>query len=70
MKEVALQSAYLEKEPVHTIYFGGGTPSLMPETFLKEMLSTIRNHFRIGPDPEVTLEANPPTVSVYADSAA
>lgn len=59
LKEVALQSAYLEKEPVHTIYFGGGTPSLMPETFLKEMLLTIRNHFRIGPDPEVTLEANP-----------
>lgn len=62
LKEVSLQSAYLGKEPVRTIYFGGGTPSLMPDFFLKQMLSAIRANFQVDADPEITLEANPDDV--------
>jgi len=49
--------------PIHTIYFGGGTPSLVPETKLGDILTTIKNHFQLSPNPEITLEANPGTVS-------
>lgn len=54
-----MQQSYLSGQTVETIYFGGGTPSLMPGVFLQEILDTIRNVFSVSPDAEVTLEANP-----------
>ncbi|MFQ5399522.1 MAG: radical SAM family heme chaperone HemW [Anaerolineae bacterium] len=47
---------------VHTIYFGGGTPSLMPAQSLAQIFSAIRAYFAIAPDAEISLEANPGTV--------
>jgi oxygen-independent coproporphyrinogen-3 oxidase len=52
-----------EKLAVHTIYFGGGTPSLLPESDLELILRTIDNHFNLLPSSEITIEANPGTVS-------
>lgn len=49
--------------PIHTIYFGGGTPSLVPANQLAEILSTVKDYFNLQPSPEITLEANPGTVS-------
>jgi oxygen-independent coproporphyrinogen-3 oxidase len=49
--------------PVHTIFFGGGTPSLIPAKLLAEVMQTIHTHFDVHTDAEVTLEANPGTVS-------
>jgi len=46
-------------EPIETIYFGGGTPSLLSKKELSFLLNTVYNHFKITENPEITLEANP-----------
>ncbi len=48
--------------PVHTIFFGGGTPSLLPPESLEKILATLRHGFTVLPEVEVTLEANPGTL--------
>src|SRR4030043_1175384 len=48
---------------VGTIYFGGGTPSLLPIRDLENILSSIQNHFNLDEPIEISLEANPGTVS-------
>ena len=58
-KELILQKHYLNDEKVQTIYFGGGTPSLLLAKDLNTLLSTIRQHFALDTSVEVTLEANP-----------
>ncbi len=57
-------SAIQHKERVHTIFFGGGTPSLLPIDQLSEILSTVRNHFEVLPETEISLEANPGTIGL------
>ncbi|MCP5097350.1 MAG: radical SAM family heme chaperone HemW [Chloroflexi bacterium] len=51
-------------QTVHTIFFGGGTPSLMTAVQIHNILHTIRNRFNLADDAEVTMEANPGTVSL------
>ncbi|MBI5960550.1 MAG: radical SAM family heme chaperone HemW [Chloroflexi bacterium] len=48
----------------HTIYWGGGTPSLVPVPYLEAVLKTCAAVFSLSPDLEITLEANPGTVSI------
>jgi oxygen-independent coproporphyrinogen III oxidase len=50
--------------PVRTIFFGGGTPSLMPFSELEQVFSFLRHYFDLLPGAEITLEANPGTVSL------
>ncbi len=45
--------------PLATVYFGGGTPSLMPAESIRRLLDLIRSRFGLHSDAEVTLEANP-----------
>ncbi len=52
-----------ERYIIETIYFGGGTPSLLPTDNIEKILSTIDESFHILPSPEISLEANPGTVS-------
>jgi oxygen-independent coproporphyrinogen III oxidase len=59
LKEISLRRQYIQDEDVETIYFGGGTPSLLSGSAVREILSSLYNHFRISADPEITLEANP-----------
>jgi oxygen-independent coproporphyrinogen III oxidase len=58
-----ISQAVQERLPIHTIYFGGGTPSLVPVKELSDILRTVNYHFHLTPSPEITLEANPGTVS-------
>jgi oxygen-independent coproporphyrinogen-3 oxidase len=58
LKEIELQKGYLN-EPIKTIYFGGGTPSLLEASQLKQILEALYTHFEIAPAIECTLEANP-----------
>lgn len=51
------------KGAVQTIYFGGGTPSLLTSEELGQILATIYDHFKVSRAPEVTLEANPDDLS-------
>ena len=50
--------------PVHTVFFGGGTPSLLPPQEFKRVIRAIKRHFSLQPDTEITLEANPSTLSL------
>ncbi len=58
-KEIVLRKNYLENEPVKTIYFGGGTPSVLSEKELNEILSFIKAEFTVHQKAEITFEANP-----------
>jgi len=58
-KEIALRKKYLENETISTIYFGGGTPSLLSKIELMDIFDTLNQHFMIHPEAEITLEANP-----------
>lgn len=51
-----------ERVPVHTIFLGGGTPSLISADELARLLETCTRSFELLPDAEITLEANPGTV--------
>jgi oxygen-independent coproporphyrinogen-3 oxidase len=49
-------------QPVHTIYFGGGTPSLLSPLLVADILAACHRAFDVSPDVEITLEANPGTI--------
>ena len=51
-----------ESRQVPTIFFGGGTPSLMSPGDIRNAIDAIRDHFEVAPDCEITMEANPDTV--------
>src|SRR5947207_14420658 len=58
LKEISLQKNYLEGETIETIYFGGGTPSLLSENELKKILETLHQNFSINSSAEITLQSN------------
>ena len=64
LKELEIRKEYLGGEPVNTIYFGGGTPSLLPALEIGRIMETIHGHFNVSAEAEVTLEANPDDISV------
>ena len=57
-KEIALRKCEVDGE-ITTIYFGGGTPSLLTNEEIDKILSTVYSNFQISENPEITLEANP-----------
>jgi putative oxygen-independent coproporphyrinogen III oxidase len=63
-QEIRLQKSYLKNTHISTIYFGGGTPSILDETSLEAIFSTLHQTFTILPDAEITLEANPDDINV------
>lgn len=63
LKEIEIQKEYLSGAPINTIYFGGGTPSLLPEKDLLRLLEAIYKNFTVNAGAEVTLEANPDDLS-------
>lgn len=63
-KEIRLQASLLGDEEVETIYFGGGTPSILEAKEIEHLLSTIQSNFNITSNPEITLEGNPDDLSI------
>lgn len=57
--EITLQQHYLPQKEIATVYFGGGTPSLLSGTEIEGLLNQIQQYYTILPDAEITLEANP-----------
>ena len=57
--EITLWGGLLGSPGVHTIFFGGGTPSYLPSDDIRHTMETIRSAFSVEPGAEVTLEANP-----------
>ncbi len=60
--ELVSQKNYLADETLNSIYFGGGTPSLLSHQELSSVLLTINKHFKLAEDIEVTIEANPENI--------
>ncbi|MFZ4739703.1 MAG: radical SAM family heme chaperone HemW [Bacteroidales bacterium] len=59
LKEIKLQKEYLHDEIISTIYFGGGTPSQLNISELKQIIQELFQHYNISDKVEITLEANP-----------
>lgn len=62
-KEIAERKDYLHLAPVSTIYFGGGTPSILPVSDIKSLLDAVNSTYQVDKDAEITLEANPDDLS-------
>jgi putative oxygen-independent coproporphyrinogen III oxidase len=60
--ELAHRASLTKGRTVRSVFFGGGTPSLMQAQSVGAILETIAKHWKIAPDVEVTLEANPSSV--------
>ena len=63
VKEIEIRQEYLQKQPVKTIYFGGGTPSVLNKEQFSLIFESIYKHFEVNDDAEITLEANPDDLS-------
>ena len=59
MREAELRKNYLGNEEIQTIYFGGGTPSVLEIRNISRLLNELSRIFTISPAAEITLEANP-----------
>lgn len=62
-QEAILRKDYL-RAPIATIYFGGGTPSIMAPSTIARIIDTIRAHYNVTEHPEITLEANPDDIQL------
>ncbi len=59
INEIEIRKNYLQNKNIHTIYFGGGTPSLLSEKELFTILEKIYKTFTVSSNAEITLECNP-----------
>lgn len=59
LREIELRASYLENTPITSIYFGGGTPSLLNAGEINRLVEKVSTHFDISSSAEITLEANP-----------
>lgn len=59
VKELYIRKDYLQNEPIHTIYFGGGTPSILSKAQFLKIFETIYSIYSVNKDAEITFEANP-----------
>jgi len=68
LKEISLRKKYLLKEKISTVYFGGGTPTVISKDQLQRIMDRVIQDYSIDEDAEVTIEANPDDLTVeYID---
>ncbi|KXU30599.1 coproporphyrinogen III oxidase [Sphingobium sp. 22B] len=72
LSDLAHEAALSGGRPLSSIFFGGGTPSLMPPDIVEALIDAATRHWRLTSDIEITLEANPSSVEAarFADLAA
>lgn len=58
-KELELRKQEFKDTVVETIYFGGGTPSVLETVEIEQLIATVYEHYKVAENPEITLEANP-----------
>jgi oxygen-independent coproporphyrinogen III oxidase len=63
VQELILRKHELETQTVETIYFGGGTPSLLSIEELQLIIDSVYNNYKVAKNPEITLEGNPDDLS-------
>ena len=59
LKEIELRSNELKNNKVHSIYFGGGTPSILKKSIIKSLIDSVRQNFNLDKKIEICLEINP-----------
>lgn len=64
VEEICGQSASYEGYQVTTVFVGGGTPSILPPELMEELFAVLRMQFDIAEDAEITIEANPGTLTM------
>lgn len=62
-EEIGWRKDELGNEKIETIYFGGGTPSVLSVDEINKLIMAVHQHFEVTSDPEITLEANPDDLS-------
>ncbi|MBJ7443303.1 MAG: coproporphyrinogen III oxidase [Sphingobium sp.] len=72
LADMAHEAALTGGRPLSSIFFGGGTPSLMPPALVADLIAAAQQHWGFTPNIEITLEANPNSVEAarFADLAA
>ncbi len=69
MKEMEIRHNYMKGAPIDSIYFGGGTPSMLSADEIRLLLTNINVHFNVSEHAEITLEANPDDLTIdYLES--
>jgi oxygen-independent coproporphyrinogen-3 oxidase len=63
ISEIGARNGYLGTQELKSLYFGGGTPSLLTKVELEQIVSAVRRSFTLLSDAEVTLEANPDDIT-------
>ncbi len=70
-EELKQRCGELSGREVQSVYFGGGTPSLLQPEEIAALLQSVRAHYALSPDAEITLEANPDDItSAFVDRLA
>lgn len=62
-REIAMRNEEFAEEVVETIYFGGGTPSVLSNDEIEFLIEVVYKNYAVGHNPEITLEANPDDLS-------
>ncbi|MBG6109329.1 oxygen-independent coproporphyrinogen-3 oxidase [Flavobacterium sp. CG_9.10] len=62
-KEIEMRKSEFENEQVETIYFGGGTPSVLTSEEINFLIAAVYNSYSVSENPEITIEANPDDLS-------
>ena len=62
-KELVLRKGEFKNEVIETIYFGGGTPSVLSSEEISSIIESVYINYQVSEDPEITLEANPDDLS-------
>ena len=62
-KEITIRKNEFANEAIETIYFGGGTPSVLTNEEIQFLIDTVYQNYEVGANPEITLEANPDDLS-------
>ena len=62
-KEIRMRKKKFENETIETIYFGGGTPSILQISDLRFLIDEVYKNFTVAENPEITFEANPDDLS-------
>ncbi|RDY57869.1 radical SAM family heme chaperone HemW [Flagellimonas nanhaiensis] len=65
-REIELRKSELQKEKIETIYFGGGTPSILSAEEIEGLIASVYQNYDVIDNPEITLEANPDDLSKEA----
>jgi len=62
INEIKLKALNLKNYRIETIYFGGGTPSLIEAKYIQEILQTVEEHFNVNTQKEISIECNPESI--------